>query len=212
MAASARTATSRASLNLLKIPIPIPGLMASALAMDKPVAKRIFAAGGPARAGGQPAHPRRVHGGRSAAAPLCREAVQRRLQRRRHHHQGRATTPTPSPASTGRSAMSVLAERFIPGRELTVGVMGDKRHGGHRAAAEVRLLRLRQQIYRRHDRASHSGAAAGRCLCRMPAHGADGASGAGLPRRARAPTSATTTPAKAVSARSTCSKPTPSPA
>ena len=34
--------------------------------------------------------------------------------------------PIPSPASTGRSAMHVLCERYIPGRELTVGVMGDK--------------------------------------------------------------------------------------
>ena len=31
----------------------------------------------------------------------------------------------------------VLVERFIPGRELTVAVMGDRALGGHRAAART---------------------------------------------------------------------------
>lgn len=112
-------------LNLLKIPYTHSGLMASAIAMDKPMAKRLFVQAG-----------LRVPEGKLlsraelvAGDPLPRPYV---------------VKPFNEGSSVGVSIIKegdnakpfagidwpfgdlVLAERFIPGRELTVGVMGDK--------------------------------------------------------------------------------------
>jgi hypothetical protein len=93
------------------------------------------------------------------------------------------------------SASKVLVERYIPGRELTVGVMGDRAL----AVTEIRphpVLRLRSQIHRRHHRAPGAGAGAGEGLRR------DQAPGVSPHQRwaaaaSRAPTSAGTTRSQA---------------
>ena len=44
----------------------------------------------------------------------------------------------------------VMIERFVPGRELTVGVLGDDRVAGWRDHPQARDLRLRVQVHRGH--------------------------------------------------------------
>ena len=115
-AASARTAASRACSNLLGIPYTHSGVLASALAMDKPMAKRVFAAAGircPDGSGHGRPH------GLSAAIPspraLRRQADQRRLQRRRHASCARATTSrVRDRASNGSSAPRVAGRALHP--------------------------------------------------------------------------------------------------
>ncbi len=112
-------------LNLLKIPYTHSGLMASALAMDKPVAKRLFVAAG-----------LRVPEGRlltraqvMAGDPMPRPYVVKPF------NEGSSVGVTIIKEGDNAKPFAgidwpfgevVLAEKFIPGRELTCGVMGDR--------------------------------------------------------------------------------------
>ena len=80
-------------------------------------------------------------------------------------------------------AREVLVERYIPGRELTVGVLGDRPLAVTEIRARARLLRLSRQVHRQRGRASDPGAAAAGALRARPRAGAARASGARLPRR-----------------------------
>jgi D-alanine-D-alanine ligase len=112
-------------LNILEIPYTHSGLLASALAMDKPMAKRLFAEVGipvaehrivareELAAGGVMAPPyviKPLNEGSSVGIRIVREEE--------------------SPPSLAGTAWSyggdVMVERFIAGRELTVAVMGDR--------------------------------------------------------------------------------------
>ena len=105
----------------------------------------------------------------------------------------------------------MLVEKFVPGRELTVAVMGDK-------AVAVTELRPRTSFYD-YEAKYTDGITEHLIPAPIPAEvyeqaqamGADGASGAGLPRRSAAPTCAATTASPARRAWS-CSSSTPSPA
>ncbi|WP_133612657.1 D-alanine--D-alanine ligase [Dongia mobilis] len=115
-------------LNLLKIPYTHSGLMASAVAMDKPVAKKLFQQAG-----------LRVPEGRLLSRtellkgdPLPRPYVVKPFNE--------GSSVGVSIVREGDNARPfegidwpfgdlVLVECFIPGRELTVGVMGDKPMG-----------------------------------------------------------------------------------
>nr|WP_298686783.1 D-alanine--D-alanine ligase [uncultured Dongia sp.] len=112
-------------LNLLKIPYTHSGLMASSLAMDKPVAKRLFETVG-----------LRVPQGKLlsraeaiAGDPMPRPYVVKPF------NEGSSVGVTIIKEGDNAKPFAgidwpfgdvVLAERFIPGRELTCGVMGDE--------------------------------------------------------------------------------------
>jgi len=112
-------------LNLLKIPYTHSGVMASALAMDKPVAKRIFAANGLRCPEGielseddlgkgdplpRPYVVKPANEGSSVGVTIVRP--------------GDNTDPLTS--ASWPKGDRILCETYIPGRELTVGVMGDR--------------------------------------------------------------------------------------
>ena len=112
-------------LNLLKIPYTHSGLMASALAMDKPVAKRLFVAAGLRVPEGKLLTRAEV----VAGDPMPRPYVVKPF------NEGSSVGVTIIKEGDNAKPFAgidwpfgdvVLAERFIPGRELTCGVMGDK--------------------------------------------------------------------------------------
>ena len=112
-------------LNILDIPYTHSGLLASALAMDKPMAKRLFAAAG---------------------IPVAEHKIVRRDDMVRGDVMARPYVVKPlnegssvgvtivlegdnNPPFTGANwpfGKEVMVERFVPGKELTVAVMGDK--------------------------------------------------------------------------------------
>ena len=109
-------------LNILDIPYTHSGVLASALAMDKPAAKSVFAAAGIKVAEHQIASREDLAKGRVMAPPFV-------------------IKPTNEGSSVGVHIVSVgdnyaptewhfgdrvMVERFIAGRELTVAVMGDR--------------------------------------------------------------------------------------
>lgn len=112
-------------LNLLKIPYTHSGLMASAVAMDKPVAKKLFQQAGLRVPEGKllsrsellkgdplprPYVVKPFNEGSSVGVSIIREGDNAR----------------PFEGIDWPFGDTVLAERFIAGRELTVGVMGEK--------------------------------------------------------------------------------------
>ena len=92
---------------------------------------------------------------------------------------GKARASASSSSSTGSDVQvaeerwpsdeTVMVERYVPGREITVAVMGGARPRRHRDPAGRRLLRLPRQIYRRGERASRAGAAPARRIRRRDA-------------------------------------------
>jgi D-alanine-D-alanine ligase len=126
-------------LELLGVPYTHSGVLASALAMDKPMAKRLFAAAGipcpegrvvPVEAvlAGDPM-PRPyvvkpTHEGSSVGVHIVREGEDNPLRQLNRWTFGR----------------EVLVERYVAGRELTVTVLGDR-------ALEVTEIRPRQGFY-----------------------------------------------------------------
>jgi D-alanine-D-alanine ligase len=112
-------------LNLLKMPYTHSGLMASAIAMDKPVAKKLFVQAGLRVPDGKLLSRRDLLKG----DPLPRPYVVKPF------NEGSSVGVTiiregdnarPFDGIDWPFGEIVLTERFIPGRELTVGVMGDK--------------------------------------------------------------------------------------
>ncbi len=112
-------------LDMMQIPYTNSGRLASAVAMDKPMAKRMFAAAGipvaeervvtraEAEQGDVMTRPyvlKPVNEGSSVGVKIVREGDNR-----------------PPLDDLGLAADDfIMAERFIPGREVTVAVMGDK--------------------------------------------------------------------------------------
>ncbi|MFZ1416600.1 MAG: D-alanine--D-alanine ligase [Defluviicoccus sp.] len=111
-------------LNMLRIPYTHSGLLASALAMHKAMAKRLFA-----DAGIHCAEHRIV-----TAAELADADVLPRPYVLKPLNEGssvgvrivRPGDPLPTGADDWPVGAEVMVERFIPGRELTVAVMGDR--------------------------------------------------------------------------------------
>ncbi|MBF0562055.1 MAG: D-alanine--D-alanine ligase [Alphaproteobacteria bacterium] len=112
-------------LNLLGVAYTHSGLLASALAMDKPMAKRLFAAAGISVAEA------RVVGREEALAgdPMPRPYVVKPI------NEGSsvgvrivraADAASPFAAGEWPYGPQVMIERYIPGREFTVAVMGDR--------------------------------------------------------------------------------------
>lgn len=117
--------TIQGVLDLLGIPYTHSGVRASALAMDKPAAKAVFAAAGLPVARGRVI----PVGDLAAADPLPRPYVVKPLNegssvgvaivRAGDNRRERI-------AESWRFGPDAIVEEYIPGRELTVGVMGDR--------------------------------------------------------------------------------------
>jgi D-alanine-D-alanine ligase len=112
-------------LNLLKIPYTHSGLMASALAIDKPAAKRIFASNGL----------RCPEGIELSEADYLKGDPFPRPYVVKPANEGSSVgvhivlpgdNNNPLQAADWPKGDRILCERFIPGRELTVTVMGDR--------------------------------------------------------------------------------------
>lgn len=111
-------------LNILGVPYTHSGLVASALAMDKPLAKRLFAAAGIPVAEDKVVRREDV----IAGDPLPRPYVVKPM------NEGssvgvfivREGENRPPFAEEWPFGERVMVETFIPGRELTVAVMGDR--------------------------------------------------------------------------------------
>lgn len=114
-------------LDLLEIPYTHSGVLASALAMDKPMAKRVFRCAGircaehvvvsPSAFSEGDVLPRPyvvkpLDEGSSLGVVIVAEGSDVRL-----------------PDETWRFGESVMVERYVPGREITVAVMGDRALG-----------------------------------------------------------------------------------
>ncbi len=117
--------TIQGVLDWLGIPYPHSGVRASAVAMDKAAAKAVFAAAGLPVARGRvidiaelaqadplarPYVVKPVNEGSSVGVEIMHEGDNRRA----------------ALAAAWRHGRDVMVEEYIPGRELTVGVMGDR--------------------------------------------------------------------------------------
>ena len=138
-AAMARTAPSRASSTRLGIPYTHSGVLASALAMDKTVAKRLFESAGLRCPAGQLVHRSAVEAGDVMPRPYVvkpnNEGSSVGVTIVRH-----GDNALPFAGMDWPFGDQVLVEPYIPGRELTVGVMGDR-------PLAVTELRPRQGFY-----------------------------------------------------------------
>jgi len=112
-------------LELLRIPYTHSGLLASALAMDKPVAKRLFEAAGLACPEGVVVDAEDLAAGDALSRPFVVKPVNEgssvgvRIVKN-------GTNLPPVDLSQWPPGTKLLVEKYIAGRELTVAVMGDR--------------------------------------------------------------------------------------
>ena len=111
-------------LNILGLPYTHSGLMGSALAMNKPIAKRLFAAAGITCPDGVVVDLETALEGRVMDPPFVVKPVNEGSSVGVHIVREGDNYPGLSRAEW-RFSDEVLVERYIPGRELTVAVMGD---------------------------------------------------------------------------------------
>ena len=115
----------QALLNLMGIPYTHSGLLASAAAMDKPLAKAVFAAAGLPVVEGRVATRAEILAETVMAAPYVVKpanegsSVGVTIVREGQNHK----------LTADMLKDEMLVERFIPGREITVAVMGEKALG-----------------------------------------------------------------------------------
>jgi D-alanine-D-alanine ligase len=115
----------QAILNLMAIPYTHSGLLASAVAMDKPMAKALFAAAGLPVVEGRVATREEILAETVMAAPYVVKpanegsSVGVTIVREGQNHA----------LAADQLKDTMLVERFIPGRELTVPVMGERALG-----------------------------------------------------------------------------------
>lgn len=112
-------------LDILSIPYTHSGLMASALAMDKPMAKRLFAAAGIPVAEHVIATQDEVLSGQAMDTPYVVKPANEGSSVGVHIIRDGDNEPLFS-ESGWPFGEHVMVERFIEGRELSVSVMGDK--------------------------------------------------------------------------------------
>ena len=115
----------QAMLNLMGIPYTHSGLLASAVAMDKPMAKAVFAAAGLPVVEGRVATRDEILARTVMAAPyVVKPANEGSSVGVIIVRQGENRT-----IAADELKDTMLVERFIPGRELTVAVMGERALG-----------------------------------------------------------------------------------
>ncbi len=119
--------TLQGILEILGIAYTHSGVMASSVAMQKDVAKVVMAAGGVAGAGGQGGVAPRGRQDPPAAAPYVLKPIAEGssvgvfIVTEQHEHPPQELT-----REDWAFGEQVLCERYIPGKELTCAVMGDK--------------------------------------------------------------------------------------
>lgn len=110
-------------LNIMGIPYTHSGVLASAVAMDKPMAKRLFEAAGIPCPGGLTRTPREIQAGRAIERPFVVKPIDEGSSVGVHIvREGDVDLPLDDLPPD----RPVLLEPYIPGRELTVSVMGDR--------------------------------------------------------------------------------------
>ena len=109
-------------LNILDIPYTHSGVLASSVAMDKPLAKKLFEAAGIPCPSGQIVTPREIQAGRIMAPPYVVKPIDEGSSVGVHIV---AEGDNALPLDDLPPDRPVLVEPYIPGRELTVSVMGD---------------------------------------------------------------------------------------
>ena len=113
-------------LDLLGLPYTHSGVLASALAMDKPMAKRVFAQAGLRCPEGIETLARRLLAEPPLPPPCRGQAGGRGLQRRRGDRARRRHCAPLSGRNDSTPDCRLLVERYVPGRELTCAVLGDE--------------------------------------------------------------------------------------
>ncbi len=117
--------TVQGVLELMRIPYTHSGVLASALAMDKPMAKRLFAAAGiPCPEGVEVTRAALTAGDIMPRPYVVKPANEGSSVGVRIVNTGDNVSSAEAAAWANRERL--LVERFIPGRELTVAVMGDR--------------------------------------------------------------------------------------
>jgi len=125
--------TVQGVLEFLRVPYTHSGVLASAVAMDKPVARSVFAAAGLPLAEGKVVSRAELAGGDVLPRPYVVKPI----------NEGssvgvRIVRPDDKlwaqEAKTWKYGEHALVERYVPGREITVAIMGDKALG----ALEIR--------------------------------------------------------------------------
>ncbi len=115
-------------LNILGLPYTHSGLLASALAMDKPIAKRVFAGAGIPCPEGIVVDLKAISNGSVMDAPYVVKPVNEGSSVGVHVVLEGDNYPGIDP-ERWPFGNEVLVEPYIPGRELTVAVMGDRALG-----------------------------------------------------------------------------------
>ena len=113
-------------LDILEIPYTHSGALASALAMDKPVAKRLFAAAAIPCPDGRIVRREELANGAVIDPPYVIKPVNEGSSVGVHIVREGDNRP---PLDDWPYGETVLVESYIPGRELTVAVMGDRALG-----------------------------------------------------------------------------------
>ncbi|MGE0253263.1 MAG: D-alanine--D-alanine ligase [Alphaproteobacteria bacterium] len=131
-------------LDLFGVPYTHSGVLASALAMDKAMARRMFASAGLPIADGIVADRETVLAGRAMDRPYVVKPISEGSSVRVHIV--RENEPLPfGPEDWPYGDEDVLVERFIPGRELTVAVMSG--NGAGTRALAVTEIRAQNGFY-----------------------------------------------------------------
>jgi D-alanine-D-alanine ligase len=121
-------------LDILRLPYTHSGALASAIAMDKPAAKRVFADAGIPVPGGRVVSKDEAMAGDVLPRPYVLKPLNEGSSVGvRIVAAGDNDPRIPDPWPFGEQ---VLAEPFIPGREITVAVMGDKALGATEITSE----------------------------------------------------------------------------
>ena len=113
-------------LDIMGIPYTHSGMLASALAMDKPVAKRLYAGAGIPVPEGRVVSRAEAEAGDVLPRPFVLKPVNEGSSVGVHIVKA---GDNGNPMADWSFGDQVMAERFIPGREITVAVMGDRALG-----------------------------------------------------------------------------------
>ena len=126
-------------LEILGVPYTHSGVLASAIAMDKPMSRHVFTSIGIRVAPGKVVERRAL----AAGDPMARPYVVKPIDQGSSvgvHIVREGDNLAAVEAAEAQFGEKVLVEKFVPGRELTVAVMGDK-------AVAVTELRPRTRFY-----------------------------------------------------------------
>jgi len=126
-------------LEVLRVPYTHSGVLASALAMDKPMSRHVFTSIGLRVAEGKVVERRSLASGDPLPRPYVVKPVDQGSSVGVHVVQ-KGDNLAAVEAAEAQFGERVLIEKFVPGRELTVTVMGDK-------AVAVTELRPRTRFY-----------------------------------------------------------------